>query len=172
MRTPTMSAGRPARGGCAPAARRQGLAATARHVAVELTPQAIEQVAGRVAQLLRHDLMRTEANPAPQAGWMTAKELASHLHLNPAWVYEHADELGAIRTSDGPKARIRFDLHTATEALKRHQRQTAPAAHALKPRQPISGPYRTDAPLLEIRRREIRRGRSCFALRHERMASI
>ncbi len=144
-------------------ARRQGLA-VARHIAVELTPQAVEQIAGRVAQLLRHQQPPPPASPTPTPSWMTAKELAHHLKLNPAWVYEHAQELGAIRTGTGPKARIRFDLHTATQALKQHQRQTTPAA-ATTPRRkpPRPTPYPADAPLLEIRRREVRGVRPCFS---------
>ena len=82
---------------------------------------------------------------------MTAKELAAHLKLNPAWIYEHAHELGAIRTGTGPKARIRFNLHTATQTLKQHQRpapaSTAPPRRKLTPR---PAPYATDAPLLQI----------------------
>jgi hypothetical protein len=146
--------------------RRHGLAA-ARHIAVELTPQAVEQIASRVAQLLRHHQPPAPASPPPAPAWMTAKELAQHLKLNPAWVYEHAQELGAIRTGNGPKARIRFDLHTATQALKQHQREVAPAA-ATRPRRtppPRPTPYPTDAPLLEIRRREIRGVRRCFGPR-------
>jgi hypothetical protein len=93
---------------------------------------------------------------------MTAKELASHLKLNPAWVYEHAEELGAIRTGNGPKARIRFDLHTATHALKQHQRQPvqAPAPSRRKPPRPAA--YPTDAPLLEIRNPYPRSVRGCL----------
>jgi hypothetical protein len=81
---------------------------------IELTPQAVEQVAVRVAQLLRREPAQTSVAP----GWMTAKELAGYLKVNPAWIYEHADELGAIRTGAGPKARMRFDPNTATQALK------------------------------------------------------
>jgi hypothetical protein len=51
-------------------------------------------------------------------GLLTAKQLARHLGLNPSWVYEHAEELGAIRFGSGPKARIRFDLHRATRVLE------------------------------------------------------
>jgi hypothetical protein len=165
----------PIRAAGAPHARRRGLAATAHRLAVDLTPQAVEQIAGRVAQLLRHDLSRTETNPAPAPGWMTAKELASHLKLNPAWVYEHAEELGVIRTGDGPKARMRFDLQTATQALQRHRRQTAPVGQAPKSRMPRRqpfGPGDAGAPLLEIRRREIRGVRSCFAPRRVRMGRV
>lgn len=141
--------------------RRHGLAA-ARHIAVELTPQAVEQIASRVAQLLRHQPPPPEASSAAPA-WMTTKELAHHLKLNPAWVYEHAEELGAIRTGTGPKARIRFDLHTATEALKRHQRQTTPpAAVPTRRKRPRPAPYPTDAPLLEIRDPYPRGVRGCI----------
>jgi hypothetical protein len=141
--------------------RRHGLAA-ARHIAVELTPQTVEQIATRVAQLLRHQ-QPPAASIAPAPGWMTTKELARHLKLNPAWVYEHAQELGAIRTSNGPKARIRFDLHTATQALKEHQRQPAPP-DAGRPRRkpPRPAPYTADAPLLEIRDPYARSVRGCL----------
>lgn len=143
--------------------RRRGLAA-ARHIAVDLTPQAIEQIAGRVAQLLRHQHPPAETRGPSTPEWMTVKELAHHLKLNPAWVYEHAQQLGAIRTGTGPKARIRFDLHTATEAFKRHQRQGTPTARARRaPQHPV--PYPADAPLLEIRRREIRGVRPRFSSR-------
>jgi hypothetical protein len=139
--------------------RRRGLAA-ARHIAVELTPQTIEQIASRVTQLLHHQQPPDTTPPTPE--WMTAKELAAHLKLNPAWIYEHAHELGAIRTGTGPKARIRFNLHTATQTLKNHQRP-APSSATPPRRKPTTRPepYPSDAPLLEIRRREIR-VRSCF----------
>ncbi len=102
------------------------------------------------------------ASPPPAPAWMTAKELAQHLKLNPAWVYEHAQELGAIRTGTGPKARIRFDLHTATQALKQHQRQPvqAPGRSHRKPTRPA--PYPPDAPLLETRDPYRRSVRGCL----------
>ncbi len=133
-----------------PPTRRYGLAA-ARHIAVELTPQTVEQIASRVAHLLRHQ-PTAPASPPPAPTWMTAKELAQHLKLNPAWVYEHAQELGAIRTGTGPKARIRFNPHTATQALKQHQRQPAQTPAAPSRRTSTRpAPYPADAPLLEIR---------------------
>jgi hypothetical protein len=48
---------------------------------------------------------------------MDAAQLARHLGLTRAWVYQHADELGAVRIGNGPRARLRFDLPTATAAL-------------------------------------------------------
>jgi hypothetical protein len=140
--------------------RRRPLAA-ARHIAVELTPQAVEQIASRVAQLLRHQPPPASSPPAP--AWMTAKELAQHLKLNPAYIYEHAEQLGAIRTGSGPKARIRFDPHTATQALKDHQRQPAPAAATRPRRTPTRpAPYLADPPLLQIRDPYPRSIRGCL----------
>jgi pyruvate/2-oxoglutarate dehydrogenase complex dihydrolipoamide acyltransferase (E2) component len=149
--------------------RRHGLAA-ARRIAVELTPQTVEQIASRVAQLLHHQ-PPTQTSPAANPGWMTAKELANHLKLNPSWVYEHAQELGAIRTGTGPKARIRFDLHTATQALKNHQPQPTPAAATAPRRKPARpAPYPTDAPLLQIRDPYPRNPRGCHARTRRRLA--
>jgi hypothetical protein len=75
-----------------------------------------------VAQLLHRQQQRQDQDEARQElGMLTVAQLAQHLKLNRAWVYEHADELGATRIGHGPKARIRFDLHTAKDALKQQQ---------------------------------------------------
>lgn len=142
--------------------RRRGLAATARRITIELTPQTIEQIAGRVAQLLRHD--HTTHTPPQPATLMTVKELAHHLKLNPAWVYEHADQLGAIRTGNGPKARIRLNPHTATQALKQHQQPPAAPTRPTRTR-PRPAPYPTDAPLLKPRDPYTRGVRGCRGAR-------
>jgi hypothetical protein len=155
--------------------RRRGLGAMARHVAVDLTPQAVEQVAGRVAQLLQRQQQQEQRHASGPTGMLTVSELAQHLHLNRAWVYEHADELGAIRVGNGPKARIRFDLHTAKTALQRQQPDSGPAPappKARPPRRPQPTPYNPDAPLLESRPRQIRGVRSCFAPRRGSMRLV
>jgi hypothetical protein len=143
----------------------------ARRVAVELTPQTIDQIAVRVAQLLRHQ-QSTQTN-AENVGWLTVSQLARHLNLNRTWIYEHADELGAIRVGKGPKARIRFDLHTATAALRQNQATRAPLQTS-KPRRPrpIPDPHQMQAPLLEIRPREIRSVRGCMSVRRGTMRHV
>jgi hypothetical protein len=167
INTSTSIRSRPSRDSCAPATRRRTLGAIAPRPTVDLGPRTVEQIAQRVAQLLRQDQLRAPAAPAPApASLLTVKELARHLKLNPAWVYEHATELGAIRTGNGPKARMRFDLRTATEALKQH-RQGTPAPSTPRPERTPARPepYRPDAPLLEIRGREVRGLRRCFNVR-------
>jgi hypothetical protein len=45
-----------------------------------------------------------------RARLLTPAELADWLHVDRAYVYEHAAELGAMRLGLGPRARLRFDL--------------------------------------------------------------
>jgi len=41
---------------------------------------------------------------------VTPAELAAFLVVDRCYVYERADELGAMRLGSGPRARLRFDL--------------------------------------------------------------
>jgi hypothetical protein len=47
-----------------------------------------------------------------------ARQLARDLGVSLDYVYAHAAELGAMRLGSGPKARIRFDLDRARQALE------------------------------------------------------
>jgi hypothetical protein len=47
-----------------------------------------------------------------------ARQLARGLGVSIDYVYAHATELGAMRLRSGPKARIRFDLDRARQALQ------------------------------------------------------
>lgn len=47
-----------------------------------------------------------------------ARQLARELGVSLDYVYAHATELGAMRLGSGPKARIRFDLDRARQALE------------------------------------------------------
>lgn len=95
--------------------RHRGRAAMTHRVAVDLTPQAVEQVAQRVTQMLRYDKLHG------QPELITAGELAHRLRVQRSWIYKHRHLLGGERIGDGPKAPWRFDLDTATRAMKRHQ---------------------------------------------------
>ena len=57
-------------------------------------------------QLARH----AEAGTGARGGLVDVKMVAEYLGVSAAWVYEHADELGARRLGKGPKARLRFSL--------------------------------------------------------------
>jgi hypothetical protein len=67
-----------------------GRLARVRRAAAELTPQTIEQIAQRVAQVLRHE--PEPADPSSStARLLTASELARHLGVTRPWVYQHAE---------------------------------------------------------------------------------
>jgi hypothetical protein len=131
-----------------------------RGVGAELTPQAIEQIAQRVAQLLHsapHEHPPADDRSSPL---LDAKELATVLGLTRDWVYEHAGDLGAIPLGNGPRPRLRFDPAVAAEALKRHRHR--PRGEPLEPVPAIEGPPRrqprrrrreSDVPLLPVRTR-------------------
>jgi hypothetical protein len=55
--------------------------------------------------------------PGPFA-LVDARQLSRDLGVSLDYVYAHATELGAMRLGSGPKARIRFDLDRAREALE------------------------------------------------------
>ena len=56
-------------------------------------------------------------------GLVDARELAEELGVSIDYVYAHATELGAMRLGSGPKARIRFDLDGARQALESRRRR-------------------------------------------------
>lgn len=94
----------------------------------QFPPETIEAIAQRVAELLRQP-----HPPTSGRGLVTAEQLASQLGLSRAWVYEHAQELGAIRLGAGPKARLRFNPTTAAEALANRDDRDAPPAPRTAP---------------------------------------
>jgi hypothetical protein len=53
-----------------------------------------------------------------------ARQLACELGVSLDYVYARASELGAMRLGSGPKARIRFDLDRARQALETRARRS------------------------------------------------
>jgi hypothetical protein len=110
-----------AREHCSP--RRRGLGVSAHRVAVDLTPQAVERIADRVAQLLSE---RQQGEPE----LLSAGELARRLRVERPWVYRNRALLGGIRIGAGPKAPWRFNYQKAVEA-QRLQQATQPKGGGL-----------------------------------------
>jgi hypothetical protein len=75
----------------------------------------VEAVARRVVELMRAGGGVPSARRLVDAG-----TLAAEFGVTRSWVYEHRDELGAVRIGAGPKPRLRFDLQAAREALPGH----------------------------------------------------
>ena len=73
-----------------------------------LTPQDVEAIARRVAELV---------TPRGDVGWVTADELARRLAVRPGWIYRHAGELGGIKLGSAPNAPWRFDVEQALRSF-------------------------------------------------------
>jgi hypothetical protein len=81
---------------------------------------------------------------------LSPAELATRLGKSRTWIYEHADELGAIRLGDGTKPRLSFDLAIARErlaALAGGHLRPAPKPHRKRRRRSGNG----GPPLLPIK---------------------
>jgi len=131
-----------------------GRFARARHAAAEIAPETIERIAQRVVQLMRHEPEAHDEGLPAARDLMDASQLARHLGLTRAWVYEHAEQLGAIQLGDGPRPRLRFDPQTAKQALHDRQRRHEPApmqaANEPRPGRPRQRRAPASVPLLPI----------------------
>src|SRR5713226_4784521 len=78
-------------------------------IVVRLASESIEALALRLAELV--------SDRARSDGWIDANEVAARHGVSRAFVYEHADELGAIRVGGGSRPRLRFDPATVEERL-------------------------------------------------------
>ena len=63
----------------------------------------VEQIAARVVELLGRERRQVGE------GLIDAAEAARRLGVSRGTVYEKAEELGAVRLGEGPRARLRFD---------------------------------------------------------------
>lgn len=70
----------------------------------------VEAIARRVVELLRGEIIEQPAR------FLDAAALARELGVERDWVYEHAEQLGAIRLG-GPKGRLRFDRDEVSRRL-------------------------------------------------------
>lgn len=87
-------------------------------------------------------------------GLVDAQAVADALGVSRSTVYDHAADLGGLRLGDGPRARLRFDLHdarrrwTATAPPADDDVTSAPRRRAVRPPGDVT---RTGAPLLPYR---------------------
>jgi len=64
-----------------------------------------------------------------RAPLVDAATLAATLGVSRDFVYEHADELGALRLGNGPRARLRFDVERAIAALSCYSSEQSQASN-------------------------------------------
>jgi hypothetical protein len=77
-----------------------------------------ERIAGRVAEILTGG----RGLDTTQNEWLTAGQLARRLGVTAQWVYDHQNELGAIKLGSGRKPRLRFPANTTPGAERRAHR--------------------------------------------------
>jgi hypothetical protein len=70
----------------------------------------VRELAQRVAGLLRGEF----GLPPRQ---LTLSEVAAQFGVSRTWVYQHADELGAVRLGTGPRARLQLDAYRVATAI-------------------------------------------------------
>ena len=86
-----------------------------------LDDYAIEAIARRVTQLLRHDPVA-----AAHERLVSAAEIARRFGVSRAWVYENADRLGAVRLGRGARPRLRFDPQQVEKRLNTPHERGSP----------------------------------------------
>ncbi len=101
---------------------------------MRLDPADIEEIARRVA-----DILRADGPSADRGRYVDASTLAEHLGVERDWVYAHARELGAIRLG-GTRGRLRFDLDQVVRSLHEAQpqrRRPSRTARSSRPRRVV-----------------------------------
>jgi hypothetical protein len=84
-----------------------------RRIAAQFDFEGLEAIAERLADPVARrviEMIKEEgvlAAPIP-ASWLNAAEVAELLQVTREWVYQHADELGAVRLGGGRRPRLRF----------------------------------------------------------------
>lgn len=105
---------------------------------MQLDPDDIEQIALRVAELVR-----VGQPPGLEPRFIDAAHVAKLLDVERDWVYEHADQLGGIRLG-GPRGRLRFDRQTLLDRVANPPAATTPsgriAASRKRPRDGATPP--------------------------------
>jgi hypothetical protein len=107
-------------------AREIELLATRRGPLVAFDVEEIEAVSEHIAELV--------ASARPKVGLIDARELAKELGVARDWVYANAGRLGGVRLGNGPRARLRFDVELARQALAASGTGAQPPSNRAAPR--------------------------------------
>ena len=107
-------------------AREIELLATRRGRLMAFDVEEIEAVGEHIAELV--------ASARPKVGLIDARELAEELGVARDWVYANAERLGGVRLGDGPRARLRFDVELARQALAAVGSGARPPSNGAAPR--------------------------------------
>jgi hypothetical protein len=79
---------------------------------VQLAPESIDALAEALAHRIVELALDSEA-----VQFIDATEVAHRFGVSRDWVYEHAEELGAVRVGKGSRPRLRFDAKKVREGF-------------------------------------------------------
>ena len=97
---------------------------------VRLHPQTLERLALRTAALVAEQLAHSRRT-TDRPELLTAAEVSAWWGVTRGWIYQHAEELGAIRIGTGERPRLRFDEAQVARRLARPaQRRSIPETSA------------------------------------------
>lgn len=112
----------------------------------DLTSEEVEEIRRQLDEEIDAEVAAREERADAEA-LIDASEMARRLGRSRDFVYDHADELGAIRYGDGPRSRLLFD--------PANLRAPSPPAVALPQESPSPRrrrrPQRSTGKLLEVR---------------------
>ena len=91
-----------------------------------LSEELLDALADRLADRLMARLGAPSRGLQKTFALVDARGLAAELGVSVDYVYRHQAELGAMALGDGPKARLKFDLDRARQALDARQRSHRP----------------------------------------------
>ena len=99
-------------------------------IADPLLVRLLAEVVAQRRQLAELERSLTEPKP-PAPDWLAPKEFALLLGRSVDFVYDHADELGAVRVGDGPRPRLLFPADSVSSGdFRRDSGGTSPAGDA------------------------------------------
>ena len=87
-----------------------------------LSEEVLDALADRLADRLVARLGGAPGGLQRTFALLDARALATELGVSVDYVYRHQAELGAMPLGDGPKARLKFDLGRARQALDARRR--------------------------------------------------
>jgi hypothetical protein len=113
-----------------------------------LTDADVDAIAAALERRLAPKL--EQPGPPARIGLIDAAEAARRLGTGRQFVYDHADELGVVRLTTGPRARLRFDAELVERLRRARAAQPEPARPARRPGR-ARRRTRGGVPLLEVR---------------------